>query len=354
MLLCPMANVVDVFCGAGGLSHGFLLEGFNIACGIDTDENCRYAFEKNNEAKFIHKSVSELNSDEINHYFDTNSPRVLIGCAPCQPYCKYRYRYKGMKDDKWKLIEEFSRLAEETQPDVISMENVPQLVRFESGSVFRTFVKSLKNNGYHVESQKFDCRQFGVPQARERLVLVASRHGKIKLPQPTHNPSQYETVKSAIGGMPPLRAGSMYEKDSLHRASNLSDLNLRRIRASRPGGSWREWDKKLVTSCHQKPSGKGYSCVYGRMEWDKSAPTMTTKFFGYGNGRFGHPEQDRAISLREGALLQSFPQDYEFVAPDAKVATDAIGRMIGNAVPVKLAQAIARSVKTHLQENYYG
>ena len=150
--------------------------------------------------------------------------------------------------------------------------------------------------------------------------------------------------------MPQLSAGEIDRRDFLHRASRLSAVNLDRIRFSTPGGTWRDWPEQLVTDCHKQPSGKGYASVYGRMTWDEPAPTMTTQFYGFGNGRFGHPEQDRAISLREGAILQSFPPCYKFVEPGNLVNFKTVGRLIGNAVPVELARAIARAIKRHLSE----
>jgi DNA (cytosine-5)-methyltransferase 1 len=119
--------------------------------------------------------------------------------------------------------------------------------------------------------------------------------------------------------------------------------------ASKPGGTWRDWDEDLVAECHQVDTGRGYASVYGRMSWDEPSPTITTQFFGFGNGRFGHPDQDRALSLREGAMLQGFPQDYQFVDPGKPVQFKKIGRLIGNAVPVKLANAIAAAVREHLE-----
>jgi DNA (cytosine-5)-methyltransferase 1 len=133
-------------------------------------------------------------------------------------------------------------------------------------------------------------------------------------------------------------------------SSIASSTNKRRIRSARPGGTWQDWDTDLVAHCHKARTGKGYVSVYGRMGWDEPAPTITTQFHGFGNSRFGHPEQDRAISLREGAILQSFPETYEFVGPGDPIHFSNVGRMIGNAVPVLLARAIARSIRAHLDE----
>jgi len=156
--------------------------------------------------------------------------------------------------------------------------------------------------------------------------------------------SGYRSVREAIGALPPLAAGATSRSDPLHTASALSPKNLRRIKASQPGGTWRDWPIELRADCHRRQTGKTYPGVYARMEWDKPAPTMTTQCFGYGNGRFGHPEQDRAISLREAAILQSFPMDYAFLPPGEQAAMKEVGRWIGNAVPVKLAEAVGRCI----------
>ena len=231
----------------------------------------------------------------------------------------------------------------------MSMENVPRLMRFRKGKVFDDFVDTLEREGYHVRHEIAFAPDYGVPQQRSRLVLLASLRGRLKLGAPTHSSARYETVAGAIGDLPGLAAGGCDARDPLHRCSRLSPLNLDRIRASTAGGSWRDWDDGLVSGCHRKESGRGYGSVYGRMGWDGPAPTITTQFYGFGNGRFGHPEQDRALSLREGAVLQSFPPDYEFVEPGAPVQFKTLGRMIGNAVPVLLARAIARSIRSHLR-----
>jgi DNA (cytosine-5)-methyltransferase 1 len=229
------------------------------------------------------------------------------------------------------------------------MENVPRLMNFKSGATFRAFVKKLRDADYHVVWDVLYGPDYGLAQTRSRLVLLASRLGPIEMPKTTHK-GKHRTVRQAIGDLPKLDHGGVDGKDLLHRASRLSDVNLRRIESAKPGGTWRDWSPKLVADCHKVETGKGYSSVYGRMEWDEPSPTITTQFFGFGNGRFGHPEQNRALSLREGALLQGFPKDYEFVEPGAPVQFKKVGRLIGNAVPVKLGAAIAKAVRLHLEE----
>jgi DNA (cytosine-5)-methyltransferase 1 len=223
------------------------------------------------------------------------------------------------------------------------MENVPLV---EKHAVFDDFVAILRKLGYEVWQGVVDCTQYGLPQTRRRMVILASLIGPIELIPPTHKKPR--TVRNAIGSLSAIEPGDADEADALHTSSKLSDLNLERMRASRPGGTWRDWPDDLVAQCHRRDTGRTYPGVYGRMTWDSPSPTITTQYYGFGNGRFGHPEQDRAISLREGAILQGFPKKYAFVADGSPVHFKALGRMIGNAVPVTLGKIIGRSIVQHL------
>jgi DNA (cytosine-5)-methyltransferase 1 len=338
-------SCVDLFCGAGGLTHGFKLERLPVAAGVDIDPACRYPYEINNGALFVEKNITELTSNEVDHLFDPSDWRVLAGCAPCQPFSTYSRRYDHKRDGKWSLLYEFLRLVEELHPDIVTIENVAALERYQ---VFKDFVSTLIVFGYCVWHKVIDCADYGVPQNRKRLVLLASLHGPLQLVSRTHEPHQWRTVRESIADLPKIAAGGQWPCDLLHTASQLSPLNLKRIQASKPGGSWCDWPKHLVAACHRSVTGRTYPSVYGRMEWDKPAPTMTTQCHGYGNGRFGHPQQDRAISLREAAILQSFPRTYRFVRPCDPIQFSVVGRLIGNAVPVCLGRAIARSILGHL------
>ena len=340
--------MVDLFCGVGGLSHGLRRAGFHLAAGVDTDATCGYAFETNNDATFHGRPLEDVTADEIGRMFPDDSRRILVGCAPCTPFSAYAPGAKN-RSDRWSLVGLFLDRILEVEPEVVSMENVTRLRSFRDGSVFGEFVAGLKDAGYHVAEDVLDAARYGVPQYRRRLVLLASRLGPIGLPDPTC--ARARTVRDAIGGLTPLRAGDADPSDPVHRSPNLSPLNLRRIRAAKPGRPWTEWDdQELVTACHRSASGATYRNVYGRMEWDRPAPTLTTGCFSFGRGRFGHPEQDRAISLREAALLQSFPEGYAFVEPKRPVTFAHAGRHIGNAVPVGLAMAIGQAIRGHLEE----
>lgn len=337
-------SCVDLFCGAGGLTHGFILEGLPVIAGIDMDPACRFPYETNNQTRFVEQDISKVTIAELKTLFGDAELTILAGCAPCQPFSTYTQRYElDGKDGKWGLLYEFARLAQGSRPDVITMENVPTVVKHV---VFQDFVDTLKRLGYNVWFDIVDSSQYGVPQTRRRMVLLASRHGEIKMIKPTLKKSK--TVRQAIGHLRALSAGESAPRDKLHVSATLSNKNLHRIKISKPGGTWRDWPEHLVADCHRAESGRTYSGVYARMEWDKPAPTITTQCYGFGNGRFGHPEQDRAISLREAAILQCFPRDYAFVPIDGEVSFKVLGRLIGNAVPVDLGRAIARSINLHL------
>ena len=342
-----VVEALDLFCGIGGLTYGIKKAGINVVAGIDIDATCRYAYTENNRVPFIEKSIEKVTASEIIEHYSKNAFKILMGCAPCQPFSRYSYRYnkEGYSNDKWKLLYEFQRLVEETNPDIVSMENVPKLAKEK---VFDDFVRKLEELKYHVYWDIVNCAQYGTPQNRIRLVLLASRHGEISLIEPLYNKNTYFTVKDAIFHLEPINNGKTSKSDPMHKASKLSKINLQRMKQSIPGGTWTDWDETLMLSCHKKKTGKTYRSVYGRMKWEKPSPTITTQFYGYGNGRFGHPEQNRALSLREGAILQSFPMDYKFFDDENKLSNRVIGTHIGNAVPVKLGIAIGKSILYHI------
>lgn len=342
--------VIDMFCGIGGLTHGFVKEKFKVVAGIDIDDSCRYAYERNNGARFIKKDITEINADEIIDLFGDAEIRILVGCAPCQPFSKHTQKEKDRETkEDWRLLYHFFKLIKKVEPIVVSIENVPQIVKHK---VFSDFVDGLKSENYHANWQNVYCPDYGIPQNRTRLVLLASKLGEINLIAPTHNPENYKTVKMAIGNLESIKAGTSSRKDRLHKSANLSKVNLKRIKKSIPGSSWRDWDENLRADCHRKESGYTYGSVYARMEWNKPSPTITTQFFSFGTGRFGHPEQDRAISIREGAILQTFPRKYKFMSPTSLLELKKLGRHIGNAVPVRLGEIIGKSIIKHFEKYY--
>lgn len=338
----PVIEAVDLFCGVGGLSCGLAAQGVKVVLGIDLDPSCQTPYEANHQgAQFWLKDVNTIKGEHLQAVWSPGVVRLLAGCAPCQPFSSYA-NTATRDEDKWRLLYEFERLVKETAPDLVTMENVPRLA---AEAPFRSFVQTLKRSKYHVVYGVLNAADFGAPQQRKRLVLLASRLGPVEMPVPTHpGPQHWVTVKQAIGHLQPIGDGEGLPADPLHLAASLSPTNKLRVRASKPGGTWRDWPPHLVAACHQRESGKHSAGVYGRMEWDKPAPTMTTLCNGYGNGRFGHPEQHRAISLREAAIFQSFPEDYVFADPTKPIAVKPIARLIGNAVPPKLGEAVGRQL----------
>lgn len=344
---------VDLFCGAGGLTQGLRQAGVKVVAGVDCEEACKHPYTANHEGIEFHQAdVARLEPSKLDEWFGNSKVRVLAGCAPCQPFSNYALRYQKEADveddERWSLLDHFGRLVTKMspRPDIVTMENVPTVTKY---AVFKRFRGTLERLGYKVWVEVVDCAKYGLPQRRHRTVLLASLHGDIKLREATA--SEVRTVENVIKGLPVLRHGGIDKNDRLHTASKLSPLNLERIQASTPGGTWRDWPSHLVAECHKKKTGKTYLGVYGRMKYDEPAPTLTTQFFGFGNGRFGHPTQARGISLREGALLQGFPPDYSFVPDDEPIQFKALGRLIGNAVPVDLGRVIGESIIAHVEQH---
>lgn len=337
-------SAVDLFCGVGGLTYGMQRGGIPVAAGVDVDGSCEYPFEANNDAEFVEQDVKTLTAKSLQKLFGRADYRVLVGCAPCQPFSSYSHGLRRKQDDRWSMLDKFGELIAEVMPDVVSMENVIELA---NKVVYRRFLKTLRAADYDVSVHRVRCADFGVPQTRRRLVVLASIHGEINLRKGT---AAKKTVWDAIGSLERIKAGEMSKRDRLHFCQNLSSTNLARIRASKPGGTWHDWDDSIVARCHLKKKGRSFRSVYGRMKWTELSPTITTQFFKFGTGRFGHPEQDRALSLREGAILQTFPKHYRFTRPRDVITFHTLGRLIGNAVPVKLGEAIGRSIHGHLKK----
>lgn len=359
-------EAIDLFCGAGGLTRGLLDAGIRVKAGFDVEASCKYAYEKNNEgALFYERDVGTLTSKELEEIWSEDAIRLLAGCAPCQPFSpaanavrlKDKTKDKeansgvavssGPNDPRYYLLNEFTRLIRECNPHLVTMENVPKV---QNHAPFLNFVMTLKDLGYKVWYKNVACDKLGVPQTRRRLVLLASRIGEV--PNNLVPPEPYPEGKSVgevLAALRPLKAGEADPADRIHFARNLAPVNLQRIRASKPGGTWRDWPEELRSPCHAKETGASFGSVYARMRADRASPTMTTQFFNFGAGRFGHPTQDRAITPREAALLQSFPKTYDFVDARSEIHMIKLGKMIGNAVPPKLGEAIGKTFLQHVQ-----
>ena len=327
----PTIQAVDLFCGIGGLTHGLRLSGVTVKAGFDTDLSCRHAFEANNDgAEFVCKDVREVQFADIEPYYEAGKVTALVGCAPCQPFSAHNRRKTKSATD-CSLVSEFARLVREGMPDLVSMENVPGLAKHFA---FEDLLATLIGLDYEINHSIVSCERHGIPQRRRRLVLLASRCGPVSLPIWDVAPP---TVGDCIRHLPTIEHGAVCPDDPAHATLALSPINGQRIAQSKPGGSWEDWDDHLVNECHRNAH---YPAPYGRMRWDDLSPTITTQFCYYSTGRFGHPEQDRTISVREAALLQTFPRNYVLIDEDNPLTIRELARHIGNAVPVSLGIAI--------------
>lgn len=338
-------KAVDFFCSGGGMTCGLTQAGIDVIAGIDFDESCKETYEKNNpNSKFIHADVFKLKEEdlakEIKLKKDDNN-LVLIGCSPCQFWSIIRTdKTKSAKSKN--LLIEFQRFVDYFNPGYVLVENVPGILVKKDKSGLDKFVSNLENKGYKVHYEIINMSDFGVPQNRRRFSLIATRVNKDKLSLTKENKSR-PTVKEVLGvknGFPVVAPGHRDETPFSHTVAGLTKTNLDRLKKTpKDGGSWLDWasDKNLQRKSYR---GLGFKDNYGRMFWDKPAPTITTKFFSISNGRFAHPEENRAISIREGATLQTFPKNYIFYA--TSLANQA--RMIGNAVPPLFAKELGNVI----------
>ena len=345
-------KVFDFFSGCGGTSAGLRAAGMEIALGIDNDVDAALTFQANfPETVFLNADIRRLPTRALDNLVSDvdGSPLLFSACAPCQPFSKQRGVPLAPGDKRVGLLDQFLRFAKRYRPELLFIENVP---RINDGDFlnweFDRFTRTLEKLHYSIERRIFDSQSYGVPQKRSRLVLIASRLGPISFPAETHGPSaanpNYSTVREWIEDLPVIAAGEQHPNIPNHRASFLSPLNLIRIQSTPEGGGWRNWPVELVPSCHRN-GFRGYSDVYGRMKWDAPATGLTTRCISYSNGRFGHPDQDRAISVREAACLQTFPRDFIFTGN-----LNSMAKQVGNAVPVLLAQRFGYNFRSHVAE----
>ena len=320
-----------------------------VAFALDHDVDAKASFKANfPDAHFELADIREASVEAIRSRVEAEGPKPVLfsGCAPCQPFTKQNTT-RPDQDERVPLLAHFADLVEYCRPDLVFVENVPGLQKLDANSQpFGGFLSRLSGAGYEMDYRPITLVKYGVPQSRRRLVLVGSRHGTILLPDETHGPGapygRYTTVRDWISHLPPIRAGETHGRVANHRSAALSPRNLERIKATPEGGGNRNWPGHLQLHCHKGFSG--YSDVYGRMWWDKPASGLTTRCTSYSNGRFGHPEQDRAISIREAACLQTFPEGFVFEG-----SMVSMSKQIGNAVPVRLAQVIGHQFIKHLK-----
>lgn len=344
-------KAVDFFCSGGGMSFGMKKAGVKILAGIDVDQTCEETYTTNIKgAKFIHANIfdyTEKTLEETLNLTKNDDNLILIGCSPCQ-FWSIVNTDKTKSAESKNLLIEFSRFVKYLNPGYVVVENVPGVLRRKEESGLSEFIVWLESSGYNVHFDVHNVSDYGVPQNRRRFTLIANRVSKNEI-IPVKKRGKKLTVRDVIGiwnGFPKVNAGHKDTSVFLHTVAGLKDINIKRLNLTeKDGGSRISYadNEALAPPCHRNDK-ENFKDSYGRMAWDKQSPTITTKFFSISNGRFAHPEENRAISLREGAVLQSFPKSYIFKT--TSIANTA--RMIGNAVPPKYAQAIAKSIiKNH-------
>lgn len=349
----PPVKVFDFFSGCGGASQGFQNAGMEIMFALDWDQDAKQTFLQNfPAATFIAEDIRQVREEAIRELVDQARPNPIMfcGCAPCQPFSNQNTnRQQSDEDERIPLVLEFLRFIQKYKPDIVFVENVPgiQNVRPESEPLSK-FLQGLKDAGYSLPTYaSVPLKRYGIPQSRRRFLLLASLHGHLNLPPETHgsgteNPD-FDTVRDWIGDLPKIAAGELHPHVPDHQSAGLSARNLERIQSTPEGGGNQDWPDHLRLNCHR--SFRGYADVYGRMSWNQLAPTLTTRCINYSNGRFGHPEQDRAISVREAACIQTFPMNFLFSG-----SMNSKARQIGNAVPVRFAETAGLHIERHLTE----
>lgn len=342
-------NVIDFFCGCGGTSAGLRAAGMSVVAGIDFDAKAIETYKKNfPEAVALQKDIRSISESEITELIEdhrSNGPIVFSACAPCQPFSAQN-RYKSVDDQRVCLLDELHRFIKKILPDYILLENVPGMQKVQDGP-FPKFLTLLNRLGYKFCFDVLNAVDYGVPQNRRRLVLLAAKGHGIALPNAEYGEGKkpYRVVRDAISHYPPIAHGCKSNTVCDHEAARLSDLLFKRISILKPGQDRRNWPDDLKLKCHART--EGHSDVYGRLEWDKPSVTLTTKCISLSNGRFGHPSQNRAISAREAAALQTFPDNFVFTG-----SVWEKGRQIGNAVPVLFAKALGMQIIRSEHDKY--
>lgn len=351
--------VIDFFSGCGGMSEGFRTTrqshlSYEIIAGIDIDSNALETYEKNIGVKGINFNIGEIAENpallkSIIPEFDPDihRPLLFIGCAPCQGFSAHRK--KDMRDDpRNSLMACFANICNFYRPDYLIMENVPEIVSGKYKDYFIRASEILESAGYNLNLDTFDLSLYGVPQRRRRAVVMGSLKDVITLPAPIFTKDTARTVRDAISHLNPIEAGHTDSYDKFHRAPNHTDRIIERIKKTPvDGGDRRTLTASEQLDCHiSVDNGRtpGFTDVYGRLRWDTPSVTITAKSSTPSCGRFLHPEQHRNISVREAAILQGFPQYYEFVGP-----LTSQYRQIGEAVPPLFARFLANQILDHIQ-----
>lgn len=339
-------TVIDLFAGCGGASLGFVLAGLIPAAAVEIDPFASTAYEANIGIRPLVKDIQRVDGDELLQAagLEASQCTLLSGCPPCQSYTTLRKGALSSRDDRRRnsLVKDYLRLARAVYPRHIAFENVPGMLSRRWRPRFDALLEGLTIMGYRYEWTVLDAADFGVPQHRRRILVVASRVSLPILPQPTHGDEtagmrRHVTVRTAIGSLPALASSESDPRDAYHRARRHSRLALRRLRAIPEGGARKDLPAALQLECHKDHDG--HHDIYGRMWWDRPAPTLTSGCTNVTRGRFAHPDQHRAITLREAMLLQSFPRRTVLSGSFEEMALQ-----VGNAIPPLLARRIGEAI----------
>lgn len=340
-------KAIDFFCSGGGMSFGLQQAGIKVLAGIDFDPECRLTYEANIKgAKYFLEDVGKLKEEYLEKELGikkNDDSLVLVGCSPCQYWTIIRTNKSKSKKSK-NLLHEFHRFIKYYNPGYVVVENVPGILSKHKESGLDKFIKELETQGYAVSYDVVNLNNYGVPETRKRFSLIANRVNKKKIfPKPKNIKPVVSDFIGEKNGFAKILAGHKDPSSFLHSVAGLSEKNVKRLKLTpKNGGTRKSWaNTELQIDAYKKVGGNiSFNDTYGRMSWDKPAPTITTKFFSLSNGRFGHPDENRAISLREGATLQTFPKKYKFIGK----SISSIARMIGNAVPPLYAKQIGEVI----------
>jgi DNA (cytosine-5)-methyltransferase 1 len=353
-------KAIDFFCGAGGMTHGMSLAGINVLAGIDIDPICKETYELNNRtSQFIEADIKKISYSKLIRLTGIEKEDdylIFAGCSPCQYWTKINTN-KTKAKETMNLLKEFQRFVNYFKPGFVIIENVPGLYKNKEVNALSDFLGWLENHNYCYDDGLINANHYDVPQHRIRYLLIATRlSDSINLPEGEENEDLI--LRNYIGesnGFPCVNDGYKDTTNFMHTVASLSDKNRMRISITPKNGgtrlSWKD-DPELQIPAYKNKDNM-FKDVYGRMCWDKPAPTITTRFNSFSNGRFGHPEENRAISLREGATIQTFPKTYVFRGGSEV----AIARQIGNAVPVQLSYKIGKyinDISSRVREENYG